>query len=133
MAVVSVANAPAVNGTWNWSYRRAISTLSTRFVPQSVGLFGTVSWNVPAHGVFGARVSPSLMTVPPAVVQLISTAVPPGNGLVSVSAVTSAGKSPVFATAKVQLMVWPIVAVAPGQFFAALAPVPGSLGLRRTR
>ena len=55
MAVVSVANAPAVNGTGNWSYRRAMSTLSTRPVPQSVGSFGMVSWNVPAHGVFGCQ------------------------------------------------------------------------------
>ena len=88
-----------------------MSTLSTRpAVPQSVGLFGMVSWNVPAHGVFGARVEPALMTVPPATVQLMFTTVPPGNGLVSVSAVTSAGLSPVFETMKTQVMVWPIVA-----------------------
>jgi hypothetical protein len=126
-AVVSVANAPAVSGTVNWVYRSWMFTLSTRpAVLQSVGSFGIVTWNDPAHGVFGASVDPALMTVPPATVQLMFTTVPPGDGLVSVSAVTSAGLSPVFETMNWQVMVWPIVATSAGQFLNACAPVPGS-------
>ena len=73
-----------------------------------------------------ARVAPSLMVAPPAV-QLMSTTVPPGNGLVSVRVVTWAGKSPMFSTAKLQVMVWPSVAATPGQSLSADAPVPGSV------
>ena len=71
----------------------SMSTLSSMNVLQSVGSFGMVTWNVPVHGVAGARVSPSLMVAPPAV-QLMSTTAPPGNGLCSVSWVTSPGKNP---------------------------------------
>ena len=126
MSVTSVAKAPAVNGSGKPSvYKSAISTLSSTTSPQSAGSFGMVTWKVPVHGVFGTRVSPSLMTAPPAV-QLMSTTAPPGTGLCSVSSVTTAGKSPVFATAKLQVTVVPIVAVSPGQFLNASAPVPGS-------
>ena len=41
-------------------------------------------------------------------VQLILTMTRPGNGLCSVRVVTWAAKSPVFATAKVQVTVWPV-------------------------
>ena len=72
------------------------------------------------------------MAVPPAVVQVILTGAPPGNGLISLSVVTVAGRSPVFSTSKLQVMVSPGVAVAPGQSLFALAPV-SSLGLRGIR
>ena len=65
MSVTSVAKAPAVNGSGKPSvYKSAISTLSSTTSPQSAGSFGMVTWKVPVHGVFGTRVSPSLMTAP---------------------------------------------------------------------
>ena len=73
----------AINGSGKLVYSSSMSTLSSTNVPQSVGSFGMVTWNVPIHGVAGSKVSPSLMTAPPAV-QLMSTTAPPGNGLVSV-------------------------------------------------
>ena len=102
-----------------------MSTLSSTNVPQSVGSFGMVTWNVPEHGTPLAKVSPSLMTAPPAV-QLMSTSAPPGNGLCLRQGRDLGRKVSDVRNGEVQVMVWPSVAVAPGQFLAADAPVPGS-------
>ena len=82
-----------------------------------------MTWNVPDTGRRGSQGAAHGMAVPPAVVQVMLTGAPPGNGLISLSVVTVAGRSPVFSTSKLQVMVWPGVAVVPGQSLFALAPV----------
>ena len=130
---VCVANAPATSGGVNCGYASAICTRSRNTELQSAGSFGIVTPNVAVHGVSGASVSPSLITVVSASVQSISTGAPlPGlplemNGAVSASDVTVAGNAPVLVSTEVHCTVSPIVYGSPGgaggHSFDAEAPV----------
>ena len=126
-AIVCVAKAPASSGGSNCGYDSAISALSVISVLQSAGSFGIVKACAIVHGVAGASVEPALITVVSGSVQLISSGVPPGNGLCSVMLVTVAAANPRFWKVKVHVTVSPIVYGLPGgaggQSFSANAPV----------